>query len=172
MNRRQILVGATGLVAAAAGAALVPRLFRNHPLEGELAPDFTLPMVGHESRERVRLSDQRGKVVVLDFWASWCEPCRHGIPLFNSAVKKFGDKLIMLGINSEQHDDHVIALIMTQWGFKYSTLRDQALEAQLAYQVQVFPTVVLVDPEGIVRRVYPGEPTEAALFKQISKYIE
>jgi thiol-disulfide isomerase/thioredoxin len=172
MNRRQILVGATGLAAVAVGAAVLPRLLRNHPLEGELAPDFTLPMLGHDGSERVKLSDQRGKVVVLDFWASWCDPCRHGVPLFNSAAAKFGDKLIMLGINSEQHDDRVIGLIMERWGFKYGTLRDQALEAQLAYQVQVFPTVVLIDPDGIVRRVYPGEPTEAALFNQIERNIQ
>jgi len=171
MNRRQILLGATGLAVLAGAGAIVPSLLRNHPLEGESAPDFTLPMIGRSDRERVRLSDQRGHVVVLDFWASWCDPCRHGIPLFNRAVQKFGSKLIMLGINSEQHDDNVLALVMTQWGFKYSTLRDSALEAQLAYQVQVFPTVVVIDPDGIVRRVYPGEPTEAALFKQISKHI-
>jgi thiol-disulfide isomerase/thioredoxin len=108
---------------------------------------------------------------VLDFWASWCEPCKHGIPLFNRVPEKFGDKVIMLGVNSEQHDDNVLRVLTADWGFKYSTLRDSALEAQLAYQVQVFPTVIVIDPEGIVRKVYPGEPTEASLFGQISKYI-
>jgi thiol-disulfide isomerase/thioredoxin len=172
MTRRRILVVLAALALSALLASMLAPLWRNHPLEGELAPDFTLPMLGHDGSERVRLSDQRGRVVVLDFWASWCEPCRHGIPLFNKATEKFGDKLIVLGINSEQHDDNVINLVMKNWGFKYSTLRDQALEAQLAYQVQVLPTVVIVDPEGIVRRVYPGEPTEAALFAQIAKYLE
>jgi thiol-disulfide isomerase/thioredoxin len=172
MTRRRVLIVLAVLALSALLASMLVPLWRNHPLEGELAPDFTLPMVGHDGSERVRLSDQRGRVVVLDFWASWCDPCRHGIPLFNRAVQKFGDKLIVLGINSEQHDDNVISLVMRQWGFKYSTLRDQALEAQLAYQVQVLPTVVIIDPQGIVRRVYPGEPTETALFAQIAKYLE
>jgi thiol-disulfide isomerase/thioredoxin len=160
-----------GLAVIGIVVGLIGTWRRGHPLEGELAPDFSLPMVGHGDHERVRLSDQRGRVVVLDFWASWCEPCKHGIPLFNHAVEKFGDKVFILGVNSEQHTDNVIGMIMVEWGFKYSTLHDQALEAQLAYQVQVFPTVIVIDPEGIVRRVYPGEPTEAALFGQISKYI-
>jgi thiol-disulfide isomerase/thioredoxin len=172
VNRRRILIVLAGLALFGVAASLLPQLLRTgHALEGEPAPDFTLPMLGHGDRERVRLSDQRGKVIVLDFWASWCEPCRHGIPLFNRAVEKFGDKLIVLGINSEQHDDNVLGILAKDWGFKYSTLRDPALEAQLAYQVQVFPTVVLIDPDGVVRRVYPGEPTESALFDQISKYL-
>jgi thiol-disulfide isomerase/thioredoxin len=172
MNRRRVLTVLSGLALVGVGASvIVPRLGR-HPLEGEPAPDFTLPMLGHGDHERVRLSDQRGRVVVLDFWASWCEPCRHGVPLFNRAAEKFGDKVLVFGVNSEQHDDNVIRVFATEWGFKYSTLRDQALEAQVAYQVQVFPTAIIIDPEGIVRRVYPGEPTEAALFTQISKYID
>ena len=172
MTRRRILVVLSVLALSALLASLLRPLWRNHPLEGEQAPDFTLAMIGRGDGERVRLSDQRGKVVVLDFWAGWCDPCRHGIPLFNKAVEKFGDKLIVLGVNAEQHDDMVLSLIMKNWGFKYSSLHDPALETQLAYQVQVLPTVVVIDAEGIVRRVYPGEPTEQALFDQISKYVD
>jgi len=172
MTRRRVLIVLSVLALSALLASVLRPLWRNHPLEGELAPDFTLPMVGHTDSERVKLSDQRGKVVVLDFWAGWCDPCRHGIPLFNKAAKKFGDKLIVLGVNSEQHDDTVLGYVAQSWGFEYSTVHDLALEAQLAYQVQVLPTVVIIDREGVVRRVYPGEPTEQALFDQISKYIE
>jgi thiol-disulfide isomerase/thioredoxin len=171
MNRRRILMVVAGLALVGVAASLIGPLWQRHPLEGEPAPDFTLAMLGRGDSERVRLSDQRGRVVVLDFWASWCEPCKHGIPLFNRVPEKFGDKVIMLGVNSEQHDDNVLRVLTSEWGFKYSTLRDPALEAQLAYQVQVFPTVILIDPDGIVRKVYPGEPTEASLFGQISKYI-
>ena len=172
MTRRGILIALSLLVLAALGVSFARPLFRGHALEGEQAPDFTLPVMGHDQSERMRLSDQRGKVVVLDFWASWCSPCQHGVPLFNKAAQKFGDKVLVLGINSEQHDDIVIATVGSNWGIKYSTVRDQALEAQLAYQVQVFPTVVVIDREGIVRKVYPGEPTEAALFDQIAKHLD
>lgn len=171
MNRRRILIVLSLLALAGAAAGLIGPFWQRHPLEGERAPDFTLAMLGHGESERVRLSDQRGRVIVLDFWASWCEPCKHGVPLFNRAAEKFKDKVIVLGVNSEQHSDNVLRVLTAEWDFKYSTLRDLALEAQLAYQVQVLPTVIVIDPEGVIRKVYPGEPTEEALFGQISKYI-
>lgn len=161
----------SGLALAGVAASFIGPFWQRHPLEGELAPDFTLAMLGHGDSERVRLSDQRGRVIVLDFWASWCEPCKHGVPLFNRVSEKFKDKVIVFGVNSEQHGDNVLRVLTSEWNFKYSTLRDMALEAQLAYQVQVLPTVIVIDTEGVIRKVYPGEPTEAALFGQISKYI-
>lgn len=149
-------------------------LARGHPLEGKDAPDFSLALVDASQRveERVRLSDQRGKVIVLDFWASWCGPCRHSVPLLNATRTRFGEKIAIYGINSEEAGPGQLAFVAMHWGIQYPVLRDPDVSTQLAYQVQAFPTMVIIDREGKVRKVYRGEPNEAALHREISSYLE
>jgi thiol-disulfide isomerase/thioredoxin len=173
MNRSALrLVGLLAL--AAIGLVALSNLRRGHPLEGELAPDFSLPVLdaNGSGAERVRLSDQHGKVVVLDFWASWCGPCRHSVPLLNGARARFGDKLAVYGINSEEAGPGQLAFVALHWGIEYPVLRDTDLSIQLAYEVQAFPTVVVIDRGGRVRKVYRGEPTESALHREISQHLQ
>ena len=171
MNRGVLRTLALVALGVLVFATLGSRL-RGHPLEGQIAPDFSLPVVDAAGAgDRVRLSDQRGKVVVLDFWASWCGPCRHSVPLLNGAAKRFGDKLAVYGVNSEQIGLGSLAFTALHWGMEYPVLSDPALDAQMAYAVQAFPTVVVIDRQGIVRKVYRGEPTETALHAEISNYL-
>jgi thiol-disulfide isomerase/thioredoxin len=174
MNRDGILRALGLLVVGAALLAALSSAWRGNPLEGKLAPDFNLPLIDARATqlERVRLSDQRGKVVVLDFWASWCGPCRHSVPLLNKAAARFGDKVAVYGINSEQAGPGQLAFVALHWGMDYPVLSDPALDVQMAYGVQAFPTVVVIDRQGNVRKVYQGEPTEAALHREISRYLE
>lgn len=172
--KRDAVLRTVGLLALGALVlGLLGSRLRGHPLEGQSAPDFTLPVVDAAGAgERVRLSDQRGKVVVLDFWASWCGPCRHSVPLLNGAAKRFGDKLAVYGVNSEQIGLGSLAFVAAHWGIEYPVLIDPALQAQMAYAVQAFPTVVVIDRQGTVRKVYRGEPTQAALHGEITKYLQ
>jgi thiol-disulfide isomerase/thioredoxin len=168
-----------GLVAAlslgAVLAALVGSGLGGDPLEGRAAPDFSLALArgaGAESGDRVRLADLRGKVVVLDFWASWCGPCRHSVPLLNEIATHFEEHVVVYGINSEAIGPGVAALVARRWGFRYPVLLDPALETTVTYGVQAFPTMVLIDREGSVRKVYRGEPTKASITKRITSLIE
>jgi thiol-disulfide isomerase/thioredoxin len=174
-GRRKLLAWGAGLSLAAALVSLLAPLFGADPLEGELAPGFNLPVavgLGADAADRVRLADQRGRVVVLDFWASWCGPCRHSVPLLNRVAERFGDKAVVYGINSESLRPGVLAFVAQSWGFGYPILHDTEVETQVAYAIQAFPTIVLVDREGMVRKVYRGEPSEAALFRRIANLIE
>lgn len=173
MTRAAVLRGVALVALAALALSSFGSLLRGHPLEGESAPDFSLALVDAAGGgERVRLSDQRGKVVVLDFWASWCGPCRHSVPLLNGTAKRFGDKVAIYGVNSEQTGLGSLAFVALHWGMEYPVLTDPTVAAQMAYSVQAFPTVVVIDREGIVRKVYRGEPTEAALHREILRYIQ
>lgn len=168
--RRRVLTGLAALALLVFVISALRPLLRGDPLEGELAPEFSLP-VGVSDSERVRLSDQRGKVVVLDFWASWCGPCKHSVPLLNRIAERYPDQVSVLGINSEAMGPGQVAFVAQHWGITYPVLRDAALEAQLAYGVQVFPTVVLVDRQGKVAKVYHGEPTETGIDDRIKNLI-
>jgi cytochrome c biogenesis protein CcmG, thiol:disulfide interchange protein DsbE len=168
-----------GLVAAlllgALLAALLGPLLGSDPLEGRPAPAFNLVLArgaGSEQGDRVRLADLRGSVVVLDFWASWCGPCKHSVPLMNRVATRFGKQVAVYGINSESIGASWLALVADNWGFRYPILRDPELQTQVAYGVQALPTVVVIDAAGVVRKVYHGEPTEAALTSKITSIIE
>jgi len=171
MNRSRIMAVLAGLVLFVMALSVLQPLFRGDPLEGQPAPQFTLPL-GDGDSERIRLTDQRGKVVVLDFWASWCGPCRHSVPLLNRVVQRYRDQVTVLGINSEAISAAQVAFVALRWGIGYSVLRDAAMEAQMAYGVQAFPTLVLIDKQGKVAKVYQGEPLESALFDRIDRLIK
>jgi thiol-disulfide isomerase/thioredoxin len=141
------------------------------PLVGELAPDFTLPLAygeGADSGDRVRLADTRGSFVVLDFWASWCGPCRESVPTLNRVARELATSGVrVLGINSESHGPARAALVADRWGVAYPVLYDGSAATQLAYSVTALPTLYLVDREGVVRRAYAGAPSAERLIRDI-----
>jgi cytochrome c biogenesis protein CcmG, thiol:disulfide interchange protein DsbE len=175
-GRRRVWLGlVAALLLGAALAALLGPLVGGDPLEGRPAPEFSLALargVGAEQGDRVRLADLRGKVVVLDFWASWCGPCKHSVPLLNRVSARFAKQVVVYGINSESIAPSWLTLVAGSWGFRYAILSDPELQTQVAYGVEALPTVVVIDREGIVRKIYHGEPTEAALTNKITSLID
>jgi cytochrome c biogenesis protein CcmG/thiol:disulfide interchange protein DsbE len=150
---------------------------KSDALEGEPAPDFTLPIVYQPDTapdgSRLRLSDLKGQVVVLDFWASWCGPCKASVPHLNSVATKYRDRGVQfVGINSESLPEDFLTAISEQWGFSYPILQDGALEAARAYDIHAYPTVVVIDRRGIVEKVYFGGPASAALERRINNLLE
>jgi len=110
---------------------------------GDLAPDFSLE---DPQGKLHNLSDYRGKVVLLDFWATWCGPCRAAMPGMQKLHEKFGEKgLVVLGMNSWENDDPVA--FMKDQGFTYQLLL-KADEAAAKYMVTGIPTFYLIGPDG------------------------
>lgn len=141
------------------------------PLVGKPAPDFTLPIAlgdGAELGDRVRLPDLRGQFVVLDFWASWCPPCRESVPLLNEVARKLADSGVrVLGVNAEGLGAARAAEVATRWGFAYPVLYDDTAATQLAYGITALPSLFLIDREGVVRRSYAGSPSAAELVRAV-----
>jgi peroxiredoxin len=122
-------------------------------LVGQPAPDFALKSV---SGENLRLSEYRGEVVMVNFWATWCGPCRQEMPLLDDLHNRYervGFRL--LGVNID--DDWRRALQMVEeLGVTFPVLFDDTKSVSKLYQVEAMPVTVILDRAGTVRYVHHG----------------
>lgn len=100
--------------------------------------------------------DPKGKFVLIDFWATWCPPCRATIPKLNAFQQKYADKLVVIGVSNETEKD-VRAMAAPE--IKYANAIDTQARMSNALKVEGIPHVIIVDPKGIVR--WEGFPLES-----------
>ncbi|KEO84370.1 redoxin domain-containing protein [Tumebacillus flagellatus] len=116
---------------------------------GQAAPDFQLETLDGKT---VKLSDYRGKVVLLNFWASWCEPCRQEMPDIEKAYETYKDQgLVVLGANLQENNVSIQGFTDTM-GLTFPILMDK--DGKLAvqtYKVKPIPTSFYIDKDGILR---------------------
>jgi peroxiredoxin len=117
----------------------------------ELAQEFSAPLI--TGGEQVRLSDYRGKIVFLDFWASWCPPCLVSLPAYEKMYSELGNvEFEIIAINVDEHIDDGIAFLEDH-PVSYPVLADPDGEVGIPYGVRSLPISYLIDREGrIVQR--------------------
>ena len=122
-------------------------------MEGQPAPDFALKSA---TGENLRLSEYRGDVVMINFWATWCGPCRQEMPLLDELYTRYQRVgFNLLGVNID--DDALGAMKMVEeLGVNFPVLFDSRKEVSKLYEVEAMPTTVLLDREGNVRHVHHG----------------
>lgn len=131
------------------------------------APDFTLPVVANgDPGARMKLSDLREKVVILDFWASWCGPCAMQAPILERVAKRHDD-VVVLGINVDDPAP-LAARYAEKKGLSYPILLDADGEAQSLYDARTLPTVVVIDRAGNIRQLSRGLIRESAVEKVLA----
>jgi peroxiredoxin len=141
------------------------------PATQSAAPDFTLR--SSEGRN-VRLAEQRGQVVLINFWASWCGPCRQEMPHLNRLYDKYHDAgFVMLGVNIDD-DARTATNAAARWGVKFPVLLDADKAVSRLYDMGSMPATVLIDRDGQVRFLYRGyrEGMEAAYERQILELVK
>ena len=149
-RRHAIRLGSAALLAAclaalasAADAALV----------SGLAPDFTLHSV---SGPNLRLQEQRGQVVMLNFWASWCGPCREEMPHLDRLYQKYRSAGFQLfGVNVDE-DVHNATGVSSKLGLHFPILLDTEKKVSRLYDLSTMPSTVLIDRDGRVRYIHRG----------------
>lgn len=127
------------------------------PREGFAAPDFQLELL---RGGKVRLADLRGKVVVINLWASWCPPCRAEMPALARAYAENRERGIeILAVNMTYQDNaQAAAAFVQEYGLDFKIPMDMQGEVGRLYQLRALPTTFFVDREGIIQRVVIGGP--------------
>lgn len=122
-------------------------------LEGRAAPDFALKS---STGENLRLSEFRGDVVMINFWATWCGPCRQEMPLLDELYNRYERVgFNLLGVNIDDDSRRAMQMI-EELGVNFPVLFDARKEVSKLYEVDAMPVTVLVDREGNVRYVHHG----------------
>jgi peroxiredoxin len=134
---------------------------------GTPAPDFTL--LDLENR-RLHLSEVKGRVVLLDFWATWCVPCREALPNLELLHRDFGDKgLLVLGVNTEAPKDQ--AAFLEKFGYTFRSLVDANETVKNVYGVGGIPAAVLIDKDGNIQMFDTSGPSYDSLRGTVRKMI-
>jgi thiol-disulfide isomerase/thioredoxin len=169
-----------------AGYAIIPRLFhRTHA--DESAPDFTLAVIANAGAlppapsasattpapqpPTLSLHDLQGKPVLLDFWASWCGPCREETPIVNKVAARFKDRgLVTVGVNTGDEEPSARAWAM-QNGISFPIVFDRVNAAAKAYNVDNLPTLVLVSKTGKILAVHTGLTDDGELEHLVTQAL-
>jgi peroxiredoxin len=118
--------------------------------KSNLSPDFELTTL---DGKKVKLSDYRGKKVILNFWATWCPPCRAEMPDMEKFYSSYKDKdVVILGVNlaNAERDQTTVKNFIKSYGITYPIPLDKENLAAEMYQVSAIPTSYIIDPQGII----------------------
>jgi thiol-disulfide isomerase/thioredoxin len=166
------------LITAVAFVALYAWMTRGNAslLIGKKAPDLTLAVAAGGSPDgphEIRLSELGGQVVVLDFWASWCQACRRTTPILNDLHQEFAEQgAAFYGINVEPIDRPRLQAAHAAFGVEFPSLHDRSGVVQRRYGIEMLPTVIVVGRDGLVRWASSGVPSKARLRAAISKALD
>ena len=154
LRRVTAAAGAATLIAAGASAST--------GLAGKPAPDFALK---NAAGQNVRLADLRGDVVMINFWATWCGPCRQEMPLLEQIHAKYEPLgFTLLGVNVEPDSEEARAWL-TKVPVTFPILFDRDNAVSASFGVEAMPSSVLIDREGRVRHVHRGyKPGDEAQY--------
>ncbi len=139
-------------------------------IEGGPAPEFTLPMLGTE--DEFSLAAQRGNVVVVNFWGSWCAPCRAEAPMLQDTYTEYQSAgVVFVGIAVDDTERNAQAFL-EEFGITYPNVMDLGGEMEDAYRIQGVPETFIIDPGGEVHTFFFATPTESALRAAIEDAME
>ena len=158
----RLLAAAALCAATLSHAAITP----NAP-----APDFTLKSL---QGPNMRLAEQRGRVVLVNFWATWCGPCKQEMPHLNGLYDKYRSSgFVLMGVNVDE-DPKTAAGTASRFGLRFPVLFDADKAVSKLYDLQSMPATVLIDRDGKVRFLHRGyrDGLEDAYERQIRELVK
>lgn len=167
-----LVLGLIWIWASAVDPAQLAQQGIQAPQEGLLAPEFTLNTL---SGETIALKDLRGRPVLINFWASWCPPCRSEMPAMETMYSEFqAADLEILAVNVTYQDRLADAENFVQENqLTFPILLDRTGVVSELYQISSLPTSFFVDSSGVIQKVVIGGPMEEALiYRQVENLLE
>jgi thiol-disulfide isomerase/thioredoxin len=135
---------------------------------GQAAPSLKLPLVGGGEAD---LASYKGRPVILSFWATWCDPCRAEMPVFEQAQQQYRDLgLVVLGVDFQEQDPEIIAFL-GQIGVTFPSLVDRTGEVTRQWRATGLPTTFLIDRQGVIQDVRVGAFTDDMLQGKLTKLV-
>ena len=177
-NKNRTILGGIMLIVFLVGAYLIYGVFGgqdefipegNDNQTKTMSLDFTVQDLDGNS---IKLSDFYGKPIVLNFWASWCPPCKSEMPEFDQAYKELNGEVQFLMINQTDGDRETIETgseYVKSEGFTFPVYYDTNLEAAYVYNVTAIPTTFFIDKEGYIISQVKGAMTKEILMDNIGK---
>lgn len=137
---------------------------------GETAPDFELETLEGET---AKLSDYRGKKVILNFWTTWCPPCRAEMPhmqdYYDQKAKEDNVEILAVNLTSADHGMEKITSFVSEYGLAFPILLDAEGDMGAVYQAVTIPTSYILDTEGRVQNKFVGPMDQATIEELIGK---
>ncbi|MEH7459994.1 redoxin domain-containing protein [Bacillus sp. JJ1127] len=151
-------------------AAMKEVIAKNGIEVGKIAPDFELSKLDGTT---VKLSDLKGKKVILNFWATWCGPCQQEMPDMEAFYKTHKDDVEILAVNytvSERaNGEEKVKQFAKEKGLTFPVLLDKDISATTTYKVITIPTSYFVDTKGVIQDKFIGPMTQKEMEKRIEK---
>jgi peroxiredoxin len=143
-----------------------------HALLGAPAPAFELPGYAGGAK-KVSLADGAGKVMVVDFWATWCEPCKDSFPHHQALAEKYAGQVVVVGISIDDEPGGIEGFAK-KYGAKFPIGWDEGQSVSGAYTPPTMPTAYVIDQSGIVRYVHPGfrKGDEATIDARVAELLK
>jgi thiol-disulfide isomerase/thioredoxin len=148
-----------------------PTSLATAPHVGSLAPEFTLLSPSGEPFTLSNYTTGSETPVVLNFWATWCPPCRIEMPFFDEVARQYEDRVIIVGLNQAE-SAAVINGFAEQNDLTYTLLVDQDMKVNNLYGVLNLPTTIFIDKNGIVREVLIGTISQAVLVDRVDSLLD
>jgi cytochrome c biogenesis protein CcmG, thiol:disulfide interchange protein DsbE len=138
---------------------------RGLPVVGEVAPDFSYTMANGTT---ARLSDFRGKVVIINFWATWCIPCRKEMPALQQAADQSNGQVVVIGINKGEAAE-TIAAFAQEVMVQFTLVANPASDIAERYGIRNLPTSYFIRPDGTIGDWRLGEMNATMIEESIAK---
>lgn len=134
---------------------------------GDTAPVFqTVDLAGRA----ISLDDYHGRVVVINFWATWCPPCRVEMPELDAYQAELGDRIVILGVDMGEPSSAIVPFVR-QYGLRFPILLDESGAIAASYGVTSLPTSLILDRSGIVRERVTGAMTRDTLARRVERLL-
>jgi thiol-disulfide isomerase/thioredoxin len=170
--RKIVLLGSGLLIGAALGLWILwggpfkaDSASRKMPEIGLQSSDFSLEDL---SGKQITLSSLQGKAVILNFWATWCPPCKEEMPLLQDYARRYPDRLVVVGVDY-QEDQRDVAAFVHDLDIQFPIVLDNQGSVANQYFVRSFPTTFFIDSSGVLRAQHIGQLDAALVDEYLAK---